>query len=219
MSEEIQPIGMYIMFDLKSADNGIFYWENVVSYPEKLIEFIEEMNENEESHSRIPEWDTWYASNDKEHVYGKTKMITPSNRKTKTGNKYIDEKTLYIINSLEMAPELCASDFAKRNRIEENLINLETSRFSLNMYQPGMGMGPHIDAYDPNGTGTDLKYTLVCYLNDDYEGGEIVFPNQNVTIKPKAGSMVMFPSGDPYTHEAKPVTSGKKYLYTTHWKI
>lgn len=219
MTQEIQPIGMYVMFDLKSTDKGIFYWENVISYPKRVVELIEELNDNDKANIRLPKWQEWFASDDGSTKYGRKKMIFAKNKKNPTGDKIVDQQTLYLINSFETAPYICADLYAKMMQIPAEEINLDLETFSLNSYDAGIGMGPHVDAYDPNGTGSNLKYTLVTYLNDDYEGGEIYFPNQDITIKPKAGSLVMFPSGEPYMHEAKPVKSGKKYLYTVHWKV
>lgn len=53
--------------------------------------------------------------------------------------------------------------------------------------------------------------TFVFYLNDDYEGGEISFPELGRHFKPKAGSVIMFPPH--FLHEAFPV-KGTKYILT-----
>jgi len=59
--------------------------------------------------------------------------------------------------------------------------------------------------------------TFTCYLNDNYEGGEIQFINEKdnklITYKPKAGDITVFPSGEPYWHAAKSVTSGSNKLF------
>jgi predicted 2-oxoglutarate/Fe(II)-dependent dioxygenase YbiX len=49
------------------------------------------------------------------------------------------------------------------------------------------------------------------YLNDDYEGGELWFPRFNLTIKPKAGDVVVFPSTYIYEHASQDMVSGTKY--------
>jgi hypothetical protein len=56
---------------------------------------------------------------------------------------------------------------------------------------------------------------LVCYLNDNYEGGELSFRLQGLKIKPKAGDMYVFPSNYMYPHVAEKVTSGIKYSLVT----
>ena len=49
------------------------------------------------------------------------------------------------------------------------------------------------------------------YLNDDYEGGELSFINQNISFKPKAGDLVMFPGNIHYWYNVEP-TNGSRYI-------
>jgi hypothetical protein len=79
------------------------------------------------------------------------------------------------------------------------------------------------------------------YLNDDYEGGEISFTiaspegvlsqpspesdfeqakdkgNYSFYVKPKAGSIIVFPPSPPYHHTAHLVKSGEKIMVPQHW--
>jgi len=57
--------------------------------------------------------------------------------------------------------------------------------------------------------------SALCYLNSDYEGGEIEFVNFGVKIKPESGMMILFPSNYAYMHIAHPVISGIKYALVT----
>jgi hypothetical protein len=60
---------------------------------------------------------------------------------------------------------------------------------------------------------SDLKYGLVLYLNDDYTGGEISYPEYNLDIKPTAG-MVVIHSGD-VLHGVLPILGGSpRYIIT-----
>jgi hypothetical protein len=58
-------------------------------------------------------------------------------------------------------------------------------------------------------------------LNDDYEGGEISFLNEDdsevVTWRPKAGDVIVFPSGSPFFHGVHPVLSGNRYIVRLWW--
>jgi hypothetical protein len=55
----------------------------------------------------------------------------------------------------------------------------------------------------------DLKYSAIMYFND-FEGGELYFPNIEYTIKPLAGDIIMFPSaGLNYWHDIKPILSDR----------
>jgi len=57
----------------------------------------------------------------------------------------------------------------------------------------------------------DRDYSILLYLNDEYEGGEIQFSRQLYTIKPKSGMLVIFPSDNRYMHGALPTLSGIRY--------
>lgn len=53
-------------------------------------------------------------------------------------------------------------------------------------------------------------YTVIMYLNGDYDGGEVVFTDYDVEVKPVAGDVLIFPSY--YMHYSKPVKAGVKYM-------
>ena len=52
--------------------------------------------------------------------------------------------------------------------------------------------------------------SLIVYLNDDFEGGELVFPQHNLTIKPEKGMLIAFPGNLYFHHEVKEVKSGTR---------
>ncbi len=53
-------------------------------------------------------------------------------------------------------------------------------------------------------------FSVVCYLNDDFEGGRTAFPDLKHSVAPRRGQAVIFPST--YLHRAEPVTRGEKYV-------
>jgi hypothetical protein len=57
--------------------------------------------------------------------------------------------------------------------------------------------------------------SAVFYINSDYCGGELFFPIQKKRIKPKAGSVVLFPSNYAFPHSSLPIKSGTKYSIVT----
>ena len=54
----------------------------------------------------------------------------------------------------------------------------------------------------------------MIYLNDVEEGGETEFLYQSKRVKPKAGTVVLFPSSYTHTHRGNPPLSGDKYIVT-----
>jgi len=62
---------------------------------------------------------------------------------------------------------------------------------------------------------TDRDISTVFFLNDNFEGGDFVFPELKIRIRPEPGMMVCFPSNHFYVHGVEPVTRGKRYSIVT----
>jgi prolyl 4-hydroxylase len=73
------------------------------------------------------------------------------------------------------------------------------------------GAGTHFKIHADHGPAYVATISIVAYLNEDYEGGEIYFPRFDLTIKPKAGDVVIFPSTYIYEHASNDMKSGTKY--------
>lgn len=73
------------------------------------------------------------------------------------------------------------------------------------------GAGTHFKIHADHGPGYVSTVSIVAYLNDDYEGGEIYFPRFNLTVKPEAGDIIIFPSTYIYEHASQDMISGTKY--------
>ena len=67
------------------------------------------------------------------------------------------------------------------------------------------GGGAEYHAHHDHFRNNARSLSLVAFLNDNFTGGNLVFPRFNVNIQPKAGSVIMFPSNYPYLHIAEPV--------------
>jgi hypothetical protein len=82
---------------------------------------------------------------------------------------------------------------------------------------PGDSLLPHADnernehgRWLPNHT-PQREYTALVYLNNNFTGGELVFPDRDVVIMPKPGLLVGFPSNHEFVHAVRNVLSGKRY--------
>lgn len=101
----------------------------------------------------------------------------------------------------------------KANEIHQELNGFKSPiyiyKIFANQSPAGWSGGPHTDSNDPE---TWIEWSTVVYLNDEYEGGNIYFPNQDFVYKPKKGSAVFFPSaGTEYIHGVTEVLSGTRY--------
>jgi len=90
----------------------------------------------------------------------------------------------------------------------------------LLIYEKGGHYEPHYDGVslwkNPDDTiiwkkSVDRDLSTVLFLNDDFEGGEFVFPDLRVRIRPEPGLLVAFPSSQFYLHGVEPVISGTRY--------
>lgn len=113
-----------------------------------------------------------------------------------------------IHNQFNMLLLAATSNYVKRYEIQEGLWH---EPYGVLRYNGGEEYKAHYDG------GSDMGRCIsaLVYLNDDYTGGEIEFPNFNVKIKPQAGMLILFPSTFPYTHIAHPVIEGTKYAIVT----
>jgi len=91
---------------------------------------------------------------------------------------------------------------------------------------PGQFQNPHADKElhegENRGKPNDFPYYDVAglfYLNDDYEGGELYFPNQGIQFKPKRGAAYFFPGDMNYIHGVTEVKSGIRYVSPFFWTI
>ena len=53
--------------------------------------------------------------------------------------------------------------------------------------------------------------SFLFYLNEEFGGGELEFVDLGLTIKPKKGMMIAFPSYKEFAHKVHPVTWGHRY--------
>ena len=73
----------------------------------------------------------------------------------------------------------------------------------------------HYDAHYDGSPASRRWISGILYLNDDYEGGDLEFVHCDLKLKPKAGSLYLFPSGYTHAHIAHEVTKGIKYAIVT----
>lgn len=77
------------------------------------------------------------------------------------------------------------------------------------------GDGYHVWHFE-NGSRAESNriVTWTIYLNDVEEGGETEFLYQAVRVKPKKGTLCLFPAAYTHLHRGNPPMSGEKYIAT-----
>lgn len=75
-------------------------------------------------------------------------------------------------------------------------------------YKPGDSYDWHVD-FPPN---FEQLISYVLYLNDDFEGGDTLFMNQRIRVKPRKGSIICYTSDLQNIHKGAIIKSGFKRI-------
>jgi hypothetical protein len=89
--------------------------------------------------------------------------------------------------------------------IEKADSNLEVSGLAtIQRMQEGVELKSHSDQH----TDPSIRYATILYLNEEYNDGEIFFPNFDIELKPNSGSLLIFPGTEEYEHGVRHVGPG-----------
>lgn len=224
------------MYLAKKLHENIFYYKDVITDHKNFIELLEKYDNDESIYPVIPKWDKWNSSSKDGSVFGNKKDFNISKLDYIDNNVKNDAN--YFINTLRNGIDDVAKSFIKDRNIN---INLNMSPFvGVLKWNPGCLLGVHFDRLAGDKT---LLWTIVIYLNDDYDGGEISFIIRDIDftksensqyrppddmeiakktelmdfwLKPEAGSALIFPSNFPYMHQVHLMKSGSKYICQSH---
>ena len=211
----------------------VYLYEDVISDPKKLIELIEELDDDESVQDVIPEWGFWFSNSQDGHSFGSKKDFNPEALSELDSPRKNDVQ--YVVEEIQNGVKNIAQSYYKDRGFEAKP---KVSPFvGIMKYRAGCSMGAHFDAQAGD---RSLKYSIVMYLNEDYEGGEISFiirpydlrnpknsdlqpipdaddpKNKDLvdfTLKPKAGSALIFPSTHPFKHQVHIMKRGDKYIF------
>ena len=86
--------------------------------------------------------------------------------------------------------------------------------FHSQKWEPGAFAPLHSDNSSNEGVMgafTRSRYAAFLYLNDDFEGGELSFPEHNLEFTPKTGMLAAFHGGHKNMHEVKVIKKSNRY--------
>lgn len=75
---------------------------------------------------------------------------------------------------------------------------------TIQRMQTGVELKSHVD----QDTDPSVRYASVLYIDEDYSDGEVFFKNFDIKLKPKAGSILVFPGDSAHEHGVKHVGPG-----------
>jgi uncharacterized protein YqgV (UPF0045/DUF77 family) len=76
---------------------------------------------------------------------------------------------------------------------------------TLQRMQAGVELKTHTDQH----TDPSIRYAAILYINDDYKDGTLFFKNkENSDLRPKPGTLLIFPGNEEFEHGVRPVGEG-----------
>lgn len=201
----------------------VFYIEDVFPDADKFIKQIEEHDQNPETHSVIPQWVDWYQSKEINEfgelivkTKGKQKLfdwdITANNNNNVWIRPEIDfDDTAH--NLVRPTVDLIDKPYVKAldlwsEQTGHGKLDYISKNYLLRKYHAGGETPLHVDRNIRQPLNTN-DWTVLFYLNDNYEGGELYFDEENIRFKPSAGSIAIWRWTKP--HGGDKVLSGEKY--------
>lgn len=177
--------------------------------------FIADNEQFLSSLNKVGSWEDWrpYGLEDEDFTYGTLKSFSTDAYKMSTSEDKSD--LLKVVNTIKKINLVCGTEYLKHLQASE----VEISRLkkltltdkiilAVKKYRDGGNtLGPHPDSGEDT---ADREFSVTFYPNDDYDGGELVFPESGIKIKPIRGSVVVYPSR--YLHESLPATGGEKMV-------
>jgi len=152
-------------------------------------------------HLKKSEWKLWGRNNnDPNYRIGELSPIKNSK---------------YIFEQINSATQLCLDQYMAELNIDNGLYYHDGDGIYIRKWDfPMKGMNAHRDyTYDDSGNTKPVEYTLCGYLNEDYEGGLIEFPEHDLSLKPPAGSAIVFPANE--LHLVTDVIDRHRYMWSS----
>ncbi len=96
--------------------------------------------------------------------------------------------------------------------------DLYSDSFSIVRWQFGDNQAPHADSENPDGTPHPYPwraYGAIVYLNEDFTGGELEFPELGLKPDTPPRTLAFFPGTKDYMHAVSSIMSGTRYTLAT----
>jgi len=185
-------------FEIKKLDENVILVENFISEKElkDIFEIINNLTEED--------WSTEYLGNLKKFCFEKFGRDDVENLVAE--GKFEVTENWHDKNYNILHTEIYQTIFKRlASLVKSANESFELSGFAtLQRMQEGVELKPHTD----QDTDPSIRHAAILYLNEDYSKGEIFFSNHNIELKPKPGSLLLFPGTKDYNHGVRHVGPG-----------
>jgi hypothetical protein len=190
-----------IDFNLSQYER-IHQYKDILKNSKEIIELLD----NDDSKIFDSKW-KWYSTKPILEEIEPYKIHTYEFTQYKKFNKD-GESSLY--REIDTLINIVTQDYSKTHNIPVK----EKKELIFHKSYPGKHMGPHVDSH---GKKDSPKLSVILEFNDDIKGGEVLFRKQKVMIKPSVGSIIIYPSVEPFYHQPNLIKHGIKYTAHTYW--
>jgi hypothetical protein len=211
----------------------IHVYKNLIKDPNAIVKVLKESEQSPEKSYFFKDWQDWF-------IFGKYVVFVgkgmPRINSTNKPDKYLEEKK--YVEEIEKCFYESTDHFLQHYNIkkEDGWTRMGPS-YAKYFYDNKLfeehreyAMTFHTDYQEENDiNGQNFALTCTMYLNDDYEGGELLFKvgEEIIKYKPESGDVLVFPSGHPdfmseefrYEHAVTKVSKKEKYFIRCFYKV
>jgi len=192
---------------MHSLIDYVAFVPNILSY-EDCDTVIDWYNDNIDQEYRSKTGDSFERQEVSEYRTSTTLAVPLDSKIDNILSLSINKTLLAYIDTLNTQYKL-KDDECWANHLPEKL---QSEEFQINRYSETQEYKWHTDQgynYIKKTGMFTRQFSIVVYLNDDFDGGETEF--QFTSVKPQKGACLIFPSNFMYSHCARPVKNGVKY--------
>jgi Rps23 Pro-64 3,4-dihydroxylase Tpa1-like proline 4-hydroxylase len=188
----------------EQLEHGIFIYKNILLESKSMIEEIEFSVQNNVSNWTKSMVRTGEGISENTMIRDTDTIGVPYLGKIDEEFNNVPEAFYKTLNNMFYeAFDPCEKDYKAMFGIDTEWHDT----YGILKYGEGQFFNNHVD----DNVAYHRRISTVYYMNDDYEGGEINFPRYQISYKPKAHELLVFPSFYTYNHSVNPVISGTRY--------
>lgn len=154
-----------------------------------------------------------------------TEIFVVENFLTQESLDYFDEKIKQSKWNLEQDWEPWSYNVERidqevTDRILDRIQSLLTEKYSwlgchmIQRITQGNGLDEHLDKSDLEEQENSVGVAI--YLNDNFDGGEIYYPNLGISYKPLRGALICHPGTAKYMHGVNKVLGNDRYILSSY---
>ena len=193
----------------------IHLYTNLLPDANKLYEIMKKSEKESEGKYYLRNWDQWSH-------FGTYSQSKDEKEDSEKGQQYDDEK--YLSDRVSEAYGFAIEHYIKKVKPDvpegSQLASSSFSKYKKDVVdvKKKLAMNYHTDFIKSEADMPGRKFLITCtaYINDNYEGGNVEFyvtdSGKKIHYRPKAGEIMIFPSGEPYYHGVTNILNGEKFF-------